>query len=287
MTTRYGFIGLGLMGRRMAARLAGFNAPVAVYSRSRAGPGENADAGLVNCASPREIGAQADLVFLMLPTTDATLDVLEGPEGLLPALRPGSVVVNSATIGPEAAVDISRRVTAAGGAYLDAPVLGSIGAAEQGQLLFLVGGTNETLDQCRPALERLGRRILHLGEVGKGSAAKLLFNAQLGAAMASLADTLRLAAALGLPRSFVLEEVLPSPVTAPALAAKKGMFAEDAFVPQFALKWMVKDLSLAEANAVREGVTIPVVAAALARYREAMIAGLGEHDFAAVARGGA
>jgi 3-hydroxyisobutyrate dehydrogenase/glyoxylate/succinic semialdehyde reductase len=220
----------------------------------------------------------------MLPTAEATREVLEGPHGLLSALRPDSIVINSATIGPEAAEATGRRVTERGAAYLDAPVLGSTGAAEQGQLLFLVGGAEEILARCRPALERLGGRILHVGGMGRGSAAKLLFNAQLGTAMAALADTLRLADALGLPRSFVLDEVIPSPVTAPALAAKKEMLAAGVFDPQFALKWMVKDLALAEASAAREGVSLPVVAAALARYREAARAGFSEEDFAAAAQ---
>jgi 3-hydroxyisobutyrate dehydrogenase-like beta-hydroxyacid dehydrogenase len=265
----------------MAARLASNDAPVAVYARSKR---DNVDSGLAWCTSPKDVGTGTDQVFLMLPTAEATREVLEGPHGLLSALRPDSIVINSATIGPEAAEAIGHLVTESGAAYLDAPVLGSTGAAEQGQLLFLVGGAEEILARCRPALERLGRRILHVGGTGRGSAAKLLFNAQLGTAMAALADTLRLAAALDLPQRLVLDEVLPSPVTAPALAAKKGMLADGAFEPQFALKWMVKDLMLAEASAAHAGVTLPVVAAALARYQEAARAGFGEEDFVAVGR---
>jgi len=268
------------MGRRMAARLASGDAQVAVYARS--GPKHADDSGFAWCESPVGVGKQAEQVFLMLPNAEATLEVLEGPQGLLSSIGTKHIVINSATIGAEAAVAIGRRVTGTGAAYLDAPVLGSTGAAEQGQLLFLVGGTEESLARCRPALEQLGRRSIHLGEVGRGSAAKLLFNAQLGAAMAALADTLRLAAALGLPRSFVLDEVLPSPVTAPALAAKKRMLAEGTYDPQFALKWMVKDLTLAETSGTLAGVSLPVVAAALARFQEAEATGHGEEDFAAV-----
>lgn len=271
------------MGRRMAARLAGLgDGPVAVHTRSREKLAGSLGPGLAWCDSPREVGEQADQVFLMLPTADATLDALEGARGL--SAGPGTIVVNSATVGPEAAAAIGRRVAGAGGDYLDAPVLGSTAAAEQGQLVFLVGGAEATLQRCRPALERLGRRILHLGDVGRGSAAKLVFNAQLGAGMAALADTLRLAAVLGIPRSFILEEVLPAPVTAPALAAKRAALTTEAFDPQFPLRWMLKDLALAEASAARAGIRLPVLEGALARFRDAAVAGLGELDFAAVAR---
>lgn len=281
MTTGCGFIGLGLMGRRMAARLLDpGGGPVAVHSRTRI---DLAD-GLAWRDTPREVGAAADQVFLMVPDAAATRAVLDGPDGLLGSLAPGTIVINTATIGPEAAAEIGHRVLETGAGYLDAPVLGSTRAAEQGQLVFLVGGAEATLDRARPALGRLGRRILHLGAIGRGNAAKLLFNVQLGVAMASLADTLRLAAALGLPAGFVLDEILSSPVTAPALAAKRAMFASDAFEPQFPLDWMIKDLELAEAGAAWAGASLPVVAAALGRYREALAAGDGKRDFAVVGR---
>jgi 3-hydroxyisobutyrate dehydrogenase len=287
VSAQLGFIGLGTMGRPMFARLADAgDAPVAVFSRSRPAPDERSSSRLVWCASPREVGSRADVVFLMLPTSAATTDVLEGPAGLLSSLGPGKTVINSATIGPDAAVACAGLVARTGAAYLDAPVLGSSPAAAAGMLLFLVGGDEEPLRRCRPALERLGRRIVHLGGVGRGSAAKLVFNALLGTSVAALADTFRLAAALGLPRSFVLEEVLGSPVSSPALDGKRAALSGEQYEPQFALKWMVKDLALATGTATSAGAVVPVVQAAQERFQDAMTAGFGDLDYAALARSG-
>jgi len=270
------------MGRGMAGRLAKLS-EVAVWARNRA----RADDGRYRwCASPREVGTRSDVVVLMLSTAAATREVLEGPEGLLAGLARGAAVVNAATVGPDATREIAAAVTSRGIDYLDAPVLGTREPAAEGQLLFVVGGDATVMARCAPAFEVMGRGTVHLGDIGAGSAAKLVVNALLAAGMAAFADARRLGDALGVPGAFLLQQVFGSPVVPAALHDKRPLLEGTADDVQFPLKWMLKDIGLATEAGARHGARVPVLESVRERFAEAVADGLGDRDFSAIARPG-
>lgn len=286
---RYGFIGLGIMGSRMAARLARLtDAPLVLWNRS-AREAANYTRGDVATPPARwvpsaaEAAASSDILFVMVSTPEAAIQVVEGPSGVLDGVQSEGtqpIVVNTSTVDPTTARRLDRHVRTRGAMYLDAPVLGSRVAAESGQLLFLAGGDAETLERCAEPLRLLGRDVVHTGAAGTGSSAKLVFNALLGAGMAAMAEALTLGASLGVPRDFILERVLESPVVPVAVQAKRTLLQAGAEDPHFPLKWMLKDLRLAASAGDGD---LPLIRAAAEHFEAAVLAGRADHDFSAVA----
>src|SRR5205085_1069270 len=180
------FLGLGAMGRPMAARLIQSRSPafaVRVYNRSARG---GVATGLTKLGgspftTPRECATGADVVVTMLSDAEALANVLEGPQGVLKAFaseqrRPRPVLVDMSTIGRSAAVSAARRVDDSGGRFVDAPVSGSVAPAGNGELVALVGGSVTAVERARPVLATLCKRIIHAGPVGHGQALKVILN---------------------------------------------------------------------------------------------------------------
>ena len=176
MALKVGFIGLGIMGSRMAANLQAGAYTLFVFNRTR----DKADAlvrgGAKWAASPAGVAEEADVLFTMLATPEAVAAAALGVNGFLRVLRPGSIWVNSSTVNPSFARRMAEEARANGVRYLDAPVTGSKAAAGAGELFFMVGGDAVDLEVCRPLLSRMGKRIVHVGAVGLGSALKMVNN---------------------------------------------------------------------------------------------------------------
>src|SRR5438046_530790 len=160
-----GFVGLGVMGGRMAKRLLDGGHRVIGYNRTRAKTRWLADAGMRVAASPREVAAEVDVVFTMVTDTDALDAVCRGPAGILTGLRHGAVLVEMSTVGPEAVRVLAAEVATRGADLLDAPVSGSPATLEAGQLSFMVGGDPATLERVRPYLAAIGSALTHVGPV--------------------------------------------------------------------------------------------------------------------------
>ena len=161
---------------------------------------------------------------------------------------------------------------------------GTKGPAGSGDLLFLVGGNIEDLDRCRPLLECMGKKVVHLGGAGNGAAMKMLFNLMLGNAMAAYSEALVLGETLGLPRQTVADVILDAPVAAPFLKMKQRLLDQNEFEAHFPLRWMRKDLHLVAQTAYENGVALPALNAVKEIYALAEKHGLGEEDFAAIYR---
>jgi 3-hydroxyisobutyrate dehydrogenase/glyoxylate/succinic semialdehyde reductase len=166
--------------------------------------------------------------------------------------------------------------------FLDAPVGGSKGPAEQGKLLFFVGGEKADVDEARPLFEAMGKAVHHMGGHGLGSAMKMVNNVILAQAMAGFAEAVILGESLGIPRGLLFDTVLSSPVVAPILAFKRSVIEEGRFDAEFPLQWMRKDLQLASDTAYETGVAMPLANAVKEVYALAEKNGLGEQDFSAV-----
>ncbi|HEY6358209.1 MAG TPA: NAD(P)-dependent oxidoreductase, partial [Vicinamibacterales bacterium] len=200
------FMGLGVMGRGMAARLIDQRVPVVVWNRSR----DRADALVAASgardarvgASPREAAATADVVISMVADDAASRAVWLGEDGALAGARPGAVLIESSTLSPAWIEELATRVSLRGGVLRDAPVTGSRTNAAGGQLLFLVGGPSEALERARPVLATMSRAIVHVGPTGSGARLKLVNNFVCGVQAVALAEAVAMIERSGMNRDL-------------------------------------------------------------------------------------
>ena len=169
---RVAFLGLGIMGRPMAANLVKAGHEVTVWNRT---PGKEV-AGARTAASPREAAAHAEVAWVCVSNTAAVEQVLFGEAGAKSALHTGMVVVDSSTISPAATRSFAERVRARGADYVDAPLTGSKAAAEGGTLIFMAGGKDSVIRKLDPLWKAMGKEVKHMGVTGMGQAAKLALN---------------------------------------------------------------------------------------------------------------
>jgi len=279
-----GFIGLGLMGKPMAANLLKVGFSVVVWNRTRARAQELAQQGARVAGTPREAAASADVLLTSVTDPPALEEVLWGAGGALEGLRRGSAYIDSSTVAPA----LARRVAAAcadrGVEFLDAPVTGGTWGAEKGELVFMVGGNAETLKRVEPVLSAMGKRWFHLGPHGAGQTVKLAMNMILALEVDALAEALALVTGAGLPGERLIEVLQSSMARATVLDMKAPMMLERNYAPSFPLRLMHKDLGLALDLANQLGVPLPATAAAREIYNRVKGAAKEDVDYAAVAR---
>lgn len=279
------FLGLGRMGAPMAANLARAGHDLVLYNRTAAKAAELAERlGAVVAPTPREAARQAEIVITMLADEDALLGVCDGANGVLSGLRPGGVLVDMGTTGPEGIERLAPRVAATGGSLVDAPVSGSTAAAEAGGLTILVGAPEATFRRLEPVLAALGERVFHLGDTGAGSVMKLAVNNVIYALGNALSESLVLAERAGLDRDVAYEVFEHSAISAPMVRYRREAFlAPDRTPAAFAMTLARKDLELITGLAATVGVDVEQAEANLSLYGKAIDAGLGARDMADVA----
>ncbi|MCB9497359.1 MAG: NAD(P)-dependent oxidoreductase [Fibrobacteria bacterium] len=273
------FLGMGIMGSRMAANLAKGGHRVRVWSRSSAKAEELAASGCVVAASVAEAVRGAEVVFTMVSDPPA-VEALS--HELLASMDPGCIWVDSSTIGPEASKDMASRARSRGMRFLDAPVSGSLGLAASAKLIFQVGGDAADIEAVRPAFQCMGSHVVHAGSVGSGSALKLVTNLLMAQELSAWAESLRLAEALGLDPDMVQDAILPSAVAPAFLGFKRRKIQEADWSPEFPLKHAVKDLRLALGLAEANGLTLSQGRVAASLYERALDAGKGDLDLSVV-----
>lgn len=281
---KIGFIGLGIMGSRMARRLLDGGFDLTVHNRTPAKAEELLSKGAKWAETPAGLAREVEVLFTMLPTPEVVQALAAEEGGFLEALSEGALWVDCSTVSPGFARWMAAVSGACGVRFLDAPVAGTKGPAENGELVFMVGGNTEDLEQIRPLLACMGKKILHLGGAGQGAAMKMLINLMLGSTMAAYSEALVLGKALGFSTASVAEVVLDSPVVAPFLKQKQRLIEQDDFEAHFPLRWMRKDLHLASLSAYEQGVALPALNAVKELFALAEKSGRGEEDFAAVYR---
>jgi 3-hydroxyisobutyrate dehydrogenase-like beta-hydroxyacid dehydrogenase len=280
---KIGFIGLGIMGSRMAANLQKQGYNLVVFNRTR----EKAESLLAGGAkwadSPAALAAQVDIIFTMLAHPGAVEELALGEDGIFSHLMSGRLWVDCSTVNPSFSRKMAAQAHANHIRYLGAPVTGSKGQAALGKLVFWVGGDLEDLEACRPFLESMGDRIVHCGAQGMGTAVKMVMNQLLGTGMAAFAEGLVLGESLGLSREVLFEALLGGPVTAPFLALKRERIEKGNYEQaDFPLRWLQKDLHLAAVSAYETGAAMPLTNAAKEMYRLAIREGDGDKDISAI-----
>lgn len=281
---KIGFIGLGIMGSRMAANLLRGGHELTVYNRTASKAAALRKDGAGTAKSPADAARGCDIVFTMLSDPAAVELAAVGDEGLLSAMESGSVWIDCSTVNPAFSRRMAEEAAKHNVSFLDAPVAGTKAPAEKGELTVLVGGDAATLDRVRPLLELIGNRIVHVGATGGGTSMKMVVNLMLAGAMATFSEALTLGQALGLSFETVAGALVGGPVTAPFLAAKRPKIEHGDYDTEFPLRLMQKDLHLAATEAFERGVPLPASNAVKELYAMAVRVGLGDLDFSAVYR---
>ena len=280
---KVGFIGLGIMGSRMAANLQKKGHALVIFNRTR----EKAETLITDGArwalSPSALASQVEIVFTMLAHPAAVEEAASGQDGFLSELAPGKMWVDCSTVDPSFSRKMAAAASEHGIHFLGAPVSGSKGVAAEAKLTFLVGGNADDLETCRPLLECMGSKIIHCGGPGTGASLKIVMNQLLGTVMAAFAEGLVLGESLGLSREALFGALLSGPAAAPFLFVKRERIEKGDFEnADFPLQWLQKDLQLATVSAYETSVAMPVTNVAKEVYRFAIREGHGEQDFSAI-----
>ncbi len=256
---RVAFLGLGIMGRSMAANLVKAGHEVAAWNRS---PGKDVE-GARMAASPADAASGAEVVWMCVSDTKAVEQVLFGPQGVEESLSEGMVVVDSSTISPSATRKFAERVKARGAQYVDAPVTGSKSGAENGTLIFIAGGDEAVIERIQPLFQSMGKQVFRMGETSKGHAAKLVMNLQIALIYEGFAE-----AQASMVRSGVVDYKAP-------FVLKRD------FSPNFPLRLMLKDIRLALEAAKEVRVKLPGLETVEEIYDLATEEGQQDLDYAA------
>jgi len=276
------FIGLGIMGSRMAANLLKNNKTVTVFNRSVTPIQELVTQGAVAADSYRNAVKDADVVFTMLASPEVVEKVAFSEDGFVSAMKKNAIWVDCSTVNPSFSRQSFLMATACGIRFMDAPVSGSKPNAEKADLAFFVGAEKSDLDVVKSLLKNMGQKVVHVGEPGKGTALKMLVNSLLAQSMLMLSENILFGEKLGFSRDFLLDALPKMSVCAPFTQAKAEMIRKDDFEVQFPLEWMHKDLHLAALTAYENGQPLPLANSAKELYAAAKQAGLGRKDFSAI-----
>jgi 3-hydroxyisobutyrate dehydrogenase len=281
--TKVGFLGLGVMGSRMAARLldAGFTVTAWTRRAERAEPLRAKGATIAD--SPRDAAWDADVIISMVADDGVSRDVWLGARGALAGAKRGAVGVESSTLSPAWIVELAEHARTAGVAFIDAPVTGSRPQAESGEILFLAGGDRDDVERVRPVLKPMSRDVVHIGPVGSGARMKLINNVTSAVQAVALAEALAFIEACGLEPTAAMSVITngaPGSWLVKTLAPR--MMLRDYDV-NFQLALMRKDITYAIEEARRCGVELGAAKAARDLFDAAIAAGLGESDFSAIA----
>jgi len=275
---KIGIIGLGEMGGGFAHRLLDAKQEVFGWNRTESKARPLIDKGLRWADSPRRVAEQSDVILVMVSHGQALDAVTEGPDGLLSAIR-GKVLVEMSTLAASRVKALATRVEAAGGALLDAPVLGSQVSLAQGKLLVMVGGDAEVLERVRPVLERIGPKVFRVGEVGQGKVMKLALNLSLATQVLALSEGLLLAVRSGIPRDVALDVMLGGASASPMLQYRAPLIKAQPQKAWFDCTMMQKDVALALELGRELGVPLPTTDTANTWLTAAHGQGLAHHDF--------
>jgi 3-hydroxyisobutyrate dehydrogenase-like beta-hydroxyacid dehydrogenase len=280
-TLTVGFAGIGRMGLAMARNLLRAGFPLVVWNRTPERCAPLVDEGAVLATGPEALAA-ADVVVTMLSDGQAARAVLV-ESGLLATLRPGSVVLEMSTIGPDAVAELSAEAEGHRVRLLDAPVSGSVSVAEAAQLFAMVGGEREAYALATPVLDAMTKGHMLLGPSGAGAAMKLAVNAMIAVTNESVAETLALAERFGIERERAYDVLAGGALASPFVLYKRGAFLQpDTEEVAFTTALMRKDTALAHDLAARLGVRMPAAEAAASVLQEALDRGLADADMASV-----
>jgi 3-hydroxyisobutyrate dehydrogenase len=277
-----GFVGLGVMGGRVARRLLAAGHSVTGWNRTRAKAEWLVAEGLVWADSARAVAAASDVTFSMVTGTSALRSVTEGPDGVLAGLGPGRVYVDMSTVSPAVSRELAAQAAERGAAMLDAPVSGSVVTLEEGRLSIMVGGDRAVVDRVMPLLRDIGPKVTHVGANGQAVLMKIATNLSLAVQMVAFSEGVLLAEKGGIARETAVEVLLHSVVASPMVRYRGPFVLKMPDEAWFDVDMMQKDMLLALEAGRGLDVALPTTAVTNQLLTTARAMGLEERDFATV-----
>ena len=276
-------LGLGAMGRRMAANLLNAGYPVYVYNRSEEPAIQLEKMGAVRVDTPSEAARQADVVLGMVSDNDASRAIWLGEEGgAIHGVDSNTIAVTSSTLTPSWSQELASTMLQHGVAFLEAPVVGTLPQADDGALVYLVGGVAETLEKVRDVFDVLGAKVIHLGPVGEAMKMKLIINAMLGIEAAMLGEMIaRIRATMTNPEQKI-EMLKALPVMSPLMTRLLGKMLPENYAPNFPIRLVEKDLKYFVEMAGNGAEQHSFVDATRGMYASAIAAGFGDDDITGI-----
>ena len=257
MKPTVGFIGLGLMGRPMAANLLKAGHEVTVWNRTASRADGLVGQGAKRAATPRDLAAASEVIITIVSDPPALESVLWGEAGVFAGLRRGSLMVESSTVNPNLEKRAAAAAASSGCEFLEAPVTGGTWGAEKGELVFMVGGEAQTLKRAEPVLGVMGKRWFHVGPIGAGQTVKVAMNLLLALEVEAFAEALALVTRAGIPGEHLFEIMQSSMGRSGLLDIKGPMMLKGDYKPSFPLRLMHKDMGIALDLANQLGVPLP------------------------------
>lgn len=283
MTIRHvGFLGLGLMGSRMAQNLKKKGFEVTVWNRSKARAQELAAHGLTVADTPAQVAASVDAFCTCVADVPALREVALGKHGLLSTARQGQLFIDFSTVSVALVHELGAAFAAKGVDVVDAPVTGSKNGAEKGTLVIMTGGADAAMARAQPVFAAVGEKVIHCGALGAGTQVKLAGNGLIASMLQAFSEGLLLTSKAGVDPKKFIEVVQASGFRSPYFDFKGKALLEHDFSTHFSIDLMHKDLSLLVDNAATYRVPTPAAAAMKETYALARAAGKGEQDIGAV-----
>jgi len=277
---KLGFVGLGVMGSQMAARLLDKGHEVTGYNRTRSKAQWLIDRGMKWGDSPRAVSAAAEFTLSMVANSEALKSIAEGPDGILAGLGPGKIWIDISTVSPAVSRAIAARVREKGADMVDSPVSGSVSTLQEGKLSVMVAGGRETFERVKPLLQDIGPKVTYVGENGLALSMKIATNLQLAVQMLAFCEGVLLAEKSGIARATAVD-VLTHSVAGSPMVQYRGPFVlkmpEEAW---FNVNMMQKDMMLALEMGRQLDVPLPTTAVTNEFLTAARGMGLVEQDFA-------
>ena len=277
---KLGIVGLGRMGGAMSQRLRQHGFDVVGWDHDAAAGRAPAADGLRIAGNPREVAADAEIIISSITEDHGARRIFAGPDGFLEADVTGKLFIEMSTLQPMTGRELAPLVEAAGARLIEAPVLGTIPQVRAGTLFAMVGGRAEDVARAGVVLEKLTRRIVHMGGNGSGYAMKLAANLGLGAYVVALAESLALGCRQGLPLDRMIEALQESATACGWLKSKADVLNGGTAEMTLDIATLRKDLMSAVATGALDGVPMPLAGGALASLSAAVADGHGGGDIA-------
>ena len=276
------FIGMGVMGSAMANNLLTNGVELTIWNRTKDKVESLLNKGAQYKESPHEAVKDADIVYTMLTGPEAVDEVALGEEGFLQSMKSDALWVDSSTVNPSFSKKAHEQARKVGVRFVDAPVAGSKGPAQKGELVFLAGGAKEDVEEASSHFDYMGKKTIHVGPSSQGTSFKMVVNMMLASNMAAFTESMMLGEKLGLSKEFLLDTLPGMPVSAPFLQMKADKLKEGNYEEEFALKNMQKDLHLATLSAYEEEAALKITNLMKEVYADAKVNGYGDLDFSSI-----
>ena len=277
-----GFVGLGVMGSEMVSRLLSKGHIVTGYNRTRTKAQRLIDRGMKWCESPRAVCAAADVTFSMVSNEKALAAIMEGPDGILSAVAPGTFLVDMSTVSPHYSRSVAVQVREKGGDMIDAPVSGSVITLQEGKLSVMVGGRRETFERLKPILDDIGPKVTYVGDNGLALAMKIATNLSLAVQMMAFCEGVLLAEKSGIAREVAVDVLTHSAVASPMIKYRGPFVLSMPAEAWFDVNMMQKDMMLALDMGRALDVPLPTTAVSNEFLTAARGMGFAKQDFAVV-----